>query len=75
MGQIKQAHISYEAKTARDLLVAIVTFVTIGTFIAIVTFVAIGTFVTIGTFVALGNFVYFLKPFETILNHLKPFEM
>ena len=41
--QQKQAHISYEAKIARDLLVAIVTFVTIGTFAAIGTFVAIGS--------------------------------
>jgi hypothetical protein len=31
----KQAHISYEAKTARDLLVAIGTFVALGTFVAI----------------------------------------
>ena len=36
----KQAHISYEAKTARDLLVAIGT---------------VGTFVTIGTFDAIGT--------------------
>ena len=41
---LKQAHISYKAKTARDILVAIGTFVTIGTFIPIGTFVAIGTF-------------------------------
>ena len=41
---LKQAHISYEAKTPRDILVAIETFVTIGTFIPIGTFVAIGTF-------------------------------
>ena len=56
----KQAHISYEAKTARDLLVAIGpvgTFVAIGTFAAIGTLVAIGTFVAIGSFVAIGTYV------------------
>ena len=37
----KQAHISYEAQTARDLLVAIGT---------------VGSFVTIGTFVAIGTY-------------------
>ena len=45
----KQAHISYEAKTARDLLVAI------GTFVAIGAFNAIGTFVANGTFEAIWN--------------------
>ena len=37
----KQAHISYEAKTARDLLFAIGAFVAIGTFVANGTFEAI----------------------------------
>ena len=49
---MKQAHISYEAKTARELLVAIGT---VGTFVTIGTFVAIGTFDAIGTFVAIGT--------------------
>ena len=37
---LKQAHISYKAKTVRDILVAIGTFVTVGHSIAIGTFVA-----------------------------------
>ena len=71
--KLKQAHISYEAKTARDLLVAIGpvgTFVAIGTLVAIGTFVAIGSFVAIGTYVAIGTFVAIRKllPLELLLS-------
>ena len=52
---MKQAHISFEAKITRDLLVAIWTFAAIGAFVAIGTFVANGFFVAIGTFEAIWN--------------------
>ena len=52
---MKQAHISFEAKITRDLLVAIGTFAAIGAFVAIGTFVANGFFVAIGTFEAIWN--------------------